>query len=180
MRISLLQISLLRFFKTITKIWLMQFYRLFILQYRIHNRKKLFGNYTTFIWKINEGQKNYNCYCATGISVISYPLRSLTKANQKDIKKRSVSTLKGDTHNVSTTPLWQGGFRQYLPFSWTTLRGKHCQHPIAVMGVVDTIGQCLQLNSGPPQNLHKTEFWYNTELLPTGGSEVRLPFSCEH
>ena len=31
MRISLLQISLLRFFKTITKIWLMQFYGLFIL-----------------------------------------------------------------------------------------------------------------------------------------------------
>ena len=87
--------------------------------------KELFCNYTTFIWKINEGQKNYNCYCATGISVISYPLRSLTKANQKDIKKRSVSTLKGDTHNVSTTPLWQGGFRQCLPFSWTTLRGKH-------------------------------------------------------
>ena len=140
MRISLLRISLLRFFKTITKIWLMQFYRLFILQYRIHNRKKLFGNYTTFIWKINEGQKNYNCYCATGISVISYPLRSLTKANQKDIKKRSVSTLKGDTHNVSTTPLWQGGFRQYLPFSWTTLRGKHCQHPIAVMGAVYMFG----------------------------------------
>ena len=24
-------------------------------------------------------------------------------------------------------------------FSWTTLRGKHYQHPIAVMGVVDTI-----------------------------------------
>ena len=31
MRISLLRISLLRFFKTITKIWLMRFYGLFIL-----------------------------------------------------------------------------------------------------------------------------------------------------
>ena len=30
MRISLLQISLLQFFKTITKIWLMQFYGLFM------------------------------------------------------------------------------------------------------------------------------------------------------
>ena len=40
--------------------------------------------------------------------------------------------------NVSTTPLRQWGFRQCLPFSWTTLRGKHCRHPIAVMGVVDT------------------------------------------
>ena len=29
-----------------------------------------------------------------------------------------------------------------LPFSWTTLRGKNCRQPIAVMGVVDTFGQC--------------------------------------
>ena len=42
--------------------------------------------------------------------------------------------------NVSTTPLRQWGIRQCLPFSWTTLRGKHCRHPIAVMGVVDTFG----------------------------------------
>ena len=42
--------------------------------------------------------------------------------------------------NVSTTPLRQWGFRQCLPFSWTTLRGKHCRHPIAIMGVVDTFG----------------------------------------
>ena len=37
--------------------------------------------------------------------------------------------------NVSTTPL-----QQCLPFSWTTLRGKHCRYPIAAMGVVDTFG----------------------------------------
>ena len=43
--------------------------------------------------------------------------------------------------NVFTTPLCSWGFRQCLPFSWTTLRGKNCQHPIAVMGVVDTFGQ---------------------------------------
>ena len=43
--------------------------------------------------------------------------------------------------NVSTTPLRQWGFRQCLPFSWTTLRGKRCWHPIAVMGVVDTFEQ---------------------------------------
>jgi hypothetical protein len=41
---------------------------------------------------------------------------------------------------VSTTPLRQWGFQQCLPFSWTTLRGKHCWHPIAVMEVVDTLG----------------------------------------
>jgi hypothetical protein len=45
--------------------------------------------------------------------------------------------------NVSTTPLRQWGFRQCSPFSWTTLRGKHCRHPIAVMGVVDTFGPAL-------------------------------------
>ena len=33
-------------------------------------------------------------------------------------------------------PHYEWGFRQCLPFSWTTLRGKHCWHPIAVMGVV--------------------------------------------
>ena len=41
--------------------------------------------------------------------------------------------------NVSTTPLWQWGFRQCLPFNWTTLRAKHCQHSIAVMGVADKL-----------------------------------------
>jgi hypothetical protein len=40
-------------------------------------------------------------------------------------------------------------FRQCLPFSWTTLRGKHCWHPIVIMGVVDTfwpgpINTCYQ------------------------------------
>jgi len=45
--------------------------------------------------------------------------------------------------NVPTTPLRQWGFRQCLPFTWTTLRGKHCRYPIAGMGVVDTLGQYL-------------------------------------
>ena len=43
--------------------------------------------------------------------------------------------------NISTTPLRQWGFQQCLPFSWITLRGKHCRHPIAVIVVVDTFGQ---------------------------------------
>ena len=42
---------------------------------------------------------------------------------------------------VSTTPLWQWDFRQCLSFSWKTLRGKHCRHLIAVIGVLDTFGQ---------------------------------------
>ena len=63
--------------------------------------------------------------------------------------------IKGVTHahlgpspNVSTTPLRQWGFRQCLPFSWTTLRGKHCQHPIAIMGVIDTF-RPIWYHSGP-------------------------------
>ena len=34
-----------------------------------------------------------------------------------------------------------GFFWQCLPFSWTTLGGKHCLHSIAIMRVVDTFGQ---------------------------------------
>ena len=51
---------------------------------------------------------------------------------------RTRISLNASCPNVSTTPLRQWGFRQRLPFSWTTLRDKHCRHPIAVMGVVDT------------------------------------------
>ena len=44
-------------------------------------------------------------------------------------------------HTVGTyLQLHYGNVRQCLPFSWTTLRGKHCRHPIAVIGVVDTFG----------------------------------------
>ena len=48
----------------------------------------------------------------------------------------------GHTLSVSTTPVRKWGF-DYVYFScllfrWTTLRGKHCQHPIAAMGVVET------------------------------------------
>ena len=45
---------------------------------------------------------------------------------------QSLGELESLSPNISTTLL-----RQCLPFSWTTLRGKHCQHPIAVMGVVE-------------------------------------------
>ena len=54
--------------------------------------------------------------------------------------------------NVSTTPLGQWGFRQCLPFSWTTLSGKHCWHPIAVMGVINMFGRIVH-------NLARTTRW---------------------
>ena len=51
--------------------------------------------------------------------------------------------------NVSTIKLRQWGFRQCLPFSQKTLRGKHYWHPIAVMGVVDTFGRSPQITGFP-------------------------------
>ena len=35
--------------------------------------------------------------------------------------------------NACATPITGMGCRQCLPFSWTTLRGKHCQYPIALV-----------------------------------------------
>ena len=37
-------------------------------------------------------------------------------------------------------PHYGNVFWQCLPFSWTTLRDKHCRHLIAIMGVEDTFG----------------------------------------
>ena len=46
----------------------------------------------------------------------------------------------GHSPNVYTITSRQLVFRQYLPFSWTTLRGKHCRQPIAVMALVVSFG----------------------------------------
>ena len=59
------------------------------------------------------------------------------------MKKILGSTKQGS--NVCTTPLRQWGFQKCLPFSLTALRGKHCRHPIAVTGVVDTFEQDVLL-----------------------------------
>ena len=57
-------------------------------------------------------------------------------------------------NEVSTTPLWQWGFRQCLSFSWITLRDKHCRHPIAVTGVLDTFGLCHIKPNISKSNVH--------------------------
>ena len=82
---------------------------------------------------------------------------------------------------VSTTPLRQWGFRQCLPFSWTTLRGKHCRHPIAVIGVVDTFGLFLELAiiccaSKSDHTFTLTTILYTTDLQNTG-REFSMLFS---
>ena len=63
-------------------------------------------------------------------------------------------TLKSPGPNVSTTPLRQWGLRQCLPFSWTTIRGKHCRHPIAVMVVVETFGP-----GGAQEESRRVDIW---------------------
>ena len=47
--------------------------------------------------------------------------------------------------NISTTPLRQLDFLHCLPFSLTTLRGKHCRHPISIMWLVDTFKPSIML-----------------------------------
>ena len=68
--------------------------------------------------------------------------------------------------NVSTTPLRQWGFQQCLLFSGTTLRGKHCRHPNAVMEVVDTFG-------------HKSIFTRNQWILFPTLTRIFTPLSAK-
>ena len=55
-------------------------------------------------------------------------------------------------------PVMTLGFRKCLPVSWTTLRGKHFWHPIAVMEVVDTFAPsvliCILGYPSPPLKHH--------------------------
>ena len=63
-------------------------------------------------------------------------------------------------------PITTMGVSAMLPFSWTTLRGKHCRHPIAVMGVVDTFGHsliCKAVKNGPGslQKVRRLGQWFD-------------------
>ena len=77
----------------------------------------------------------------------SWPLHWLLLRDWIPLRWKLLLPLWSKSHcpNVSATPLRQWGFWQCLPFSWTTLRGKHCRYPIAVMGVVDMFGLCHKL-----------------------------------
>ena len=74
---------------------------------------------------------------------LSYPFQP-KMGNLSITLCESLTQIVSHSPNVSTTPLRQWVFRQCLPFSWTTLRGKHCRHSIALMGVVDTFGHRLK------------------------------------
>ena len=68
--------------------------------------------------------------------------------------------------SVSTTPLRQWGFRQCFPFSLTTLRGKHCRHPIALMGVVDTFRPCLDYCEDPVGSFENLNLCFPVQTGP--------------
>ena len=51
-------------------------------------------------------------------------------------------------------PITAMGFWPCFPFSWTTLGGKHCRHPIAIMGVVDMFGLCHVRANISKSNVH--------------------------
>ena len=69
---------------------------------------------------------------------ICYKLVGVSNKNTLFYMEVAVFMSKRVSQTVSTTPLRQWGFQKCLPFSWTTLKGKHCRHPVAIMGVVDT------------------------------------------
>ena len=71
------------------------------------------------------------------------------------------------------------GFRPCLPFSLTTLRGKHCWHPIDIIGVVDT----FRLGRFSPSPTSDIRFWkivliivclFLKSLSHNGGSKTRI------
>ena len=64
------------------------------------------------------------------------PNELLCKQNQMFFGLNLLASHSARTYLQPHYGLWQWGFWQCLPFSWKTLRGKHCRHPIAIMGVV--------------------------------------------
>jgi hypothetical protein len=108
------------------------------------------GNSSTFC------QKSWGCLASIWLFRLSIPY--LTPSN---VLPFYVTTETGSVEcpglNVSITPLRQWGFGQCLPFSWTTLRGNHCRHQIAVMGVVDMFEPGFAVLSTLPKSCDLSE-----------------------
>ena len=85
------------------------------------------------------GPQNSCCQMALSSNILG---SNIMRVKNLYVENR-IFNLKTLSPNMSTTPLRQWGFQQCLPFSWTTLSGKHCWHPIAIMGVVDTFRPSL-------------------------------------
>ena len=103
--------------------------------------KMIFSNLTK-----HETAKRYPfCYLDTLWQCLSLSFDRIQKAVKLQNNSHLQMAIFLHCLNVSTTPLPQWGFRQCLPFSLTTLRGKHCRHPIAVTGLVDTFRQCVKI-----------------------------------
>ena len=64
-----------------------------------------------------------------------------------------------------TTPLRQWSFWQCLPSSCSALGVKHCRHPIAALGVVDTFGPSLHIKRMWLVPNHKSSEGFFSEKL---------------
>ena len=92
-----------------------------------------------------------------------------------------IEPTKGHCMNISTTQLQQWGFWQCLPFSWATLRGKHCRNPIAIMEVVDTFRHLLLvqiLNVDGFKNTKKLDYFPNQDGFFQHNIFVINPENC--
>ena len=108
-----------------------------------HVKKDLPAIQKEAIWSRWKKYFQFFCSLYTKLSSIFKKIFGILMASYIVVLEKRLFT-KRHCRKVSTTQLRQWGFRQCLPFSWTTLRGKHCRHPIVVMGVVDTFGpHCL-------------------------------------
>ena len=81
----------------------------------------------------------FEIHLSLGHSFVA-PVYNHAKKNDK-ISTSYTSFSQSQSPKVSTNPLRQWVFQKSLPFSWTTLGGKYCWYPIAIMGVVDTFKQ---------------------------------------
>ena len=109
----------------------------------------------SWLWKIyyNLQFKNFgwpkNLFSPRNIDTAGYYWKRLSWSDLLILTKKRTPC-----PNVSTTPLRQWGFQQCLSFSWTTLRGKHCRHPIAVMGVVYVRALSANVSNWPSPPTH--------------------------
>ena len=78
------------------------------------------------------------CSVAVGSSELFQADEKVTLSKAEQIHKRTTSP------NVSTTPLSTAmGFSAMFDFQQDNTKRKHCRHPIAVMGVVDSCSLVL-------------------------------------
>ena len=98
-----------------------------------------------FFWvrlmHIEVHQSNQNANCNNWLFTLIIHIVVKPNYSDKKIWQQRLVCMTRTYLQPHYNALRQWGFGQCLPFNWTTLRGKHWWHPIAVMEVVVTFGQ---------------------------------------